>query len=92
MANSRTAVGIKDTKRTVKHPFETTPPAHERVVVNDDNWNLAETALPVTTSHVSSHAGDARANNCGNDSAMNPVYTDHDSAYIEDSHTDGKRR
>jgi hypothetical protein len=92
MAHARTAVGIKDTKPEVKHPYETNPPAHKRYVVEDDNWGLAETALPVTHHDVSSDPRDAIAASCNDTNFMRPVYNDQDSAYMAKSHTDGKKK
>jgi len=78
--------------RTAEHTHEHDHPEQKkRVNPGDDNWGLKVTSLPVTDPKVSSSPGDEIAQAAvGN--YMRPIYSDHESAYIQESHTDGKRK
>jgi len=79
-------------ERKAEHAHEHDHPEQiKRVNPGDDNWGLKVTSLPLTDPKVSSEPGDSIASSLvGN--YMRPVYDEaHESAYIQDSHTKGRK-
>ena len=72
-----------------RHSFDREPPMQERFVVGDDNWELAETALPLNHEKVNPKTGDPEAL-CGK--FGRPVYNDLDSPAILDSSSRTERK
>jgi hypothetical protein len=76
--------------RHVDHPFEHEPPRQIRRPIPAGDFEIQSTSLDVTNPKVASSKGDgiARELDAG---YMRPAFTDKQSPYIHESHTNGKK-
>jgi hypothetical protein len=73
---------------------ENCPPQQEKGLnAGDDNWGIHGTSLAVDNAKIASGRVNSEIGGSLSGNYMRPVYDDaHDSAYIQDSHSDSQKK